>query len=160
MEATYMSISRWMDKKAVVHIHNGILLIWISSNEVDVNLVPCLTIVKHVLGLSQSVMSNSLWPYELQPTRLLCPWDSPGKNTGEGCHFLLQEIFPSQRSNPRLLYWQVDSLPLSHLGSPTLWDELLLLSSICRWGNRDSEKYRNLTKISQQERVEPGFKVK
>ena len=36
-----------------------------------------------------SVMSDSLRPYRLQPTRLLCPWDSPGKNTGVGCHALL-----------------------------------------------------------------------
>ena len=36
------------------------------------------------------VMSNSLQPSRLQPTRLLCPWDSPGKNTGVGCHFFLQ----------------------------------------------------------------------
>ena len=35
-----------------------------------------------------------------------------------GCHFLLQGIFPTQRSNPRLLHWQVDSLPRSHLVSP------------------------------------------
>ena len=35
-------------------------------------------------------MSNSVWPHRRQPTRLLCPWDSPGKNTGVGCHFLLQ----------------------------------------------------------------------
>ena len=32
-----------------------------------------------------SVMSDSVWPYGLQPARLLCPWDSPGKNTGVGC---------------------------------------------------------------------------
>ena len=42
------------------------------------------------------------------PGRLLCPWDSPGKNTGVGCHFLLQGIFPTQGSNPCLLLWQVD----------------------------------------------------
>ena len=36
--------------------------------------------------------------------RLLCPWDSPGKNPGVGCHFLLQGIFPSQWWNPRLLH--------------------------------------------------------
>ena len=36
-----------------------------------------------------SVMSNSLRPHGLEPTRLLCPWDFPGKNTGVGCHFLL-----------------------------------------------------------------------
>ena len=35
-------------------------------------------------------MSNSLWPHRWQPTRLPHPWDSPGKNTGVGCHFLLQ----------------------------------------------------------------------
>ena len=48
---------------------------------------------------------------------LLCPWDSPGKNTGVGCHFLLQRIFPTQGSNPCLLRWQVDSLPLCHQGN-------------------------------------------
>ena len=37
-----------------------------------------------------SVMSDSVRPHGLQPTRLLHPWDSPGKNTGVGCHFLLQ----------------------------------------------------------------------
>ena len=37
------------------------------------------------------------------PTRILCPWDSPGKNTGVFCHFLLQGIFPTQGSNPSLL---------------------------------------------------------
>ena len=37
-----------------------------------------------------SVVSNSVWPHRWQPTRLPCPWDSPGKNTGVGCHFLLQ----------------------------------------------------------------------
>ena len=35
-------------------------------------------------------MSNSVRPHGLQPTRLLCPWGSPGKNTRVGCHFLLQ----------------------------------------------------------------------
>ena len=40
----------------------------------------------------------------LQVTRLLRPWDSPGKSTGVGCHFLLQGIFLTQRLNPCLLY--------------------------------------------------------
>ena len=39
------------------------------------------------------VVSISLRPYELLPIRLLCPWDSPGKNTGVGIHSLLQRIF-------------------------------------------------------------------
>ena len=37
-----------------------------------------------------SVVSDSVWPHRRQPNRLPCPWDSPGKNTGVGCHFLLQ----------------------------------------------------------------------
>ena len=41
--------------------------------------------------------------YGLYPTRLLCPWDSPGKHTGVGCHALLQGIFPTQGSNPHLM---------------------------------------------------------
>ena len=62
--------------------------------------------------LSRSVMSNSLWLHGL--AKLLRPWDFPGKNTGAGCHFPLQGIFPAQGSKPGLLYllhWQVDSLP-------------------------------------------------
>ena len=43
-----------------------------------------------------SVMFDSLQPHGLWPARLLCPWDSPGKNTGVGCHFLLQGIFLTQ----------------------------------------------------------------
>ena len=50
--------------------------------------------------LDTSVTSDSLWPHGLCSTRLLCPWDSPGKSTGVGCHVLLQEIFPTQGSNP------------------------------------------------------------
>ena len=53
--------------------------------------------------VSHSVMPDSLWPHGLQPTRLLCPWDFPGKNTGVGCHALLQGIFLTQGSNPSLL---------------------------------------------------------
>ena len=50
--------------------------------------------------------------------RLFCPRDSPGKNTGVGCHFLLRGIFLIQWSNLWLLHWQADSLPLSHQGNP------------------------------------------
>ena len=52
----------------------------------------------------------------LQPTRLLCPWDFSRQNTGVGLHFL-QGIFLTQGSNPHLLHWQADSLPLSHQGN-------------------------------------------
>src|SRR5574340_769900 len=49
-------------------------------------------------------MSNSVRPHRRQPTRLPCPWDSPGKNTGVGCHFLLQGTFLTQGSNLGLLH--------------------------------------------------------
>ena len=45
---------------------------------------------KRLLLLSWSVMSDSVQPHRRQPTRLHRPWDSPGKNTGVGCHFLLR----------------------------------------------------------------------
>jgi len=45
-----------------------------------------------------------LQPHGLQPTRLLCPWDFLGKNTGVGCHLLLQGIFLAQGSNSCLLH--------------------------------------------------------
>ena len=50
--------------------------------------------------VSRLVVSDSLWPHGLEPTRLLCPWNSPGKNSGVSCHFLLQGTFPTQGSNP------------------------------------------------------------
>ena len=71
--------------------------------------------------LSRSVVSDSLQPYGLYPTMLLCPGDFPGKNTEAGCYVLLQEILPTQELNLHLLHWQADSLPLSHLGSPPMF---------------------------------------
>ena len=68
-----------------------------------------------------SVMSDSFWPHGLQPTRLLYPWDSPGKNTGVGCHYLFQGIFLTQGSKLhllRLLHWQAGSSPLVPPGKP------------------------------------------
>ena len=55
-------------------------------------------------GSESEVVSSCLRSCGLQPTRLLRPWDSPGKNTGVGCHFLLQGIFLTQGSNPGLLH--------------------------------------------------------
>ena len=68
-------------------------------------------------------MSDSLQPHGQYPTRLLCPWNVPGKNTRVGCHFFLEGIFLTQGLNPCLLHLlcpQVDSLPLYYLGSPKI----------------------------------------
>ena len=67
---------------------------------------------------SCSVVSNSLPPRGLQPTRLLCPRDSPGKNTAVDSHSLLQGISPTQGSNLGLLLCRQILYHLSHQGSP------------------------------------------
>ena len=63
--------------------------------------------------LSRSVLSNSLRPHGSS-----VHGDSPGKNTGVGCHALLQGIFPTHGSNPGLLHCRQIVYCLSHQGSP------------------------------------------
>ena len=65
------------------------------------------------------VMSNSLRPHGLYPTRFLCPWDFPGNSTRVGCHFLLQRIFLTQGLNPGLLHCRQTLYLLSHKALPT-----------------------------------------
>ena len=86
-------------------------------------------------------MSNSLQPHGLWHARLLRPWDFPGKNTGVGCCFLLQELFLTAGSNPHLRHWQPNSLPLSHrqaliflgvLSRPGVSDASVILGTVAR----------------------------
>ena len=93
------------------------------------------------------VMSDSLQPYGLKPTRLLCPWDSLGKNTGVGCHALLQGIFPTQGSNTHLSclqHWQAGSLPLvplkqyPNLEKRTIRNECVLRKTGTNFNSPDS----------------------
>ena len=58
-------------------------------------------------------------PHRQQPTRLLCPWNSPDKTTGVVCHSLLQGIFPTEGSNSGLLHCRWILYQLSHQGSPS-----------------------------------------
>ena len=67
----------------------------------------------------RSAMSDSVRPHGLQPARLLCPWDSLGKNTAVGCHFLLQETFLTEESNPYLLRLLHGRRVFYPLGSPS-----------------------------------------
>ena len=80
-------------------------------------------------NVSHSVMSDSLRPCGLYPIRVLGPWNSPGKNTGVGCHFILQGIFPTQGLNPGLLHCRRILYRLSYQGSPFLkgWYPFYLL---------------------------------
>ena len=50
-------------------------------------------------------MSNSVWPHRRQPTRLPRPWDSLGKNTGVGCHFLLQCMKVKMKVKSLICVW-------------------------------------------------------
>ena len=68
-----------------------------------------------------SAVSNSFRPCGLSPIRLLHQWNFSGKNTGMGCHFLLQGILPTQGSSPCLmcpLHWQADSLQCTTWEAP------------------------------------------
>ena len=63
-------------------------------------------------------------PFGLKPTRVFCPWDFSGKNTGVGCHFLLWGIFSTQGSNPRLqglLHCRWILYVMSHLSGGLGW---------------------------------------
>ena len=93
----------------------------------------CFHVCMHACYVA-SVVFNSFWPYEPWPARLLCTWDSPGENTGVGCHACLQGLFLIQRLNTHLLHWQVDSLLLVPPGKlPNCLQECLILWNFYRY---------------------------
>ena len=113
--------------------------------------------------VSHSVVSNTLWPHPLQPTRLLCLWNSPVKNTGVSCHFLLQGIFPTQGLNWGLPLYRQTPYQLSHQGSPRILEWVVspfsrgssqprdwtgvsyIAGGICiSWGTREGRRYQTL----------------
>ena len=71
-----------------------------------------------------TVLSDSLWPHKLQSTRLLCPWDSPGKNTRGVVMPSSRGIFPIQGSNPGLLHCRWVLYRLSHQGNPGILERV------------------------------------
>ena len=74
--------------------------------------------MKVKVKVSHTVMSDSSSSHGLKPAPLLSPWNSPGKSTEVGCHFLLQGIFPTWGSNPCLLHCRQILYQLSHQRSP------------------------------------------
>ena len=85
-----------------------------------------------LLLFSQLVVSDSLWPHGLYSPPGSSPWDFPGKNTGVGYHFLLQGIFPTQRSKLCLLHWQVGSFTAEPPAKLHLWSlKSCKLNGIC-----------------------------
>ena len=79
-------------------IYNIMLVLGVQQS--DSVLCVCVCVCVCCAVLSYSVISDSLWPQGLQPARLLCPWNFPGKNTGLGCYFLLQEYLPNLGIEP------------------------------------------------------------
>ena len=79
------------------------------SNSIDYNCCHCCWVPQSCPTLCD--------PMDCSPPRSSVHGDSPSKNTGVGCHFLIQGIFRTQELNPCLLHWQVDFLLLSHVGS-------------------------------------------
>ena len=131
-----MSISRWMDKKAVVHIHNGVLLshqkeyIWISFNEVDETGADYTewskserkTPIQYQFSsvqFSRSVVSGSLRPNELQHARPPCPSPTPGVHSdsrplSQWCHPAISSSVIPFSSCPQSLAAS-ESFPMSQL---------------------------------------------
>ena len=75
--------------------------------------------------------TQSLQPHGLEPGRLLCPWNAPGKNPGAGRHFLLRGIL-DPRTEPaslHFLHWQADSPPLAPFSSVQLLSRVLLFAT-------------------------------
>ena len=73
----------------------------------------------------------TLW-HPMEPARFLCPWDSPGNNSGVGCHALLQGIFPTEIQGWNscllsLLHWQVGSSPLAPPEKPISWNKYQII---------------------------------
>ena len=92
---------------------------WGGRTGVVLSCCLCACVLSH---FSHVQLFATLWT-SLWPTRLLCPWDFPGKNTGMGCHALLQRIFPTEGSNTHVLsflHCRRILYPLSHWWSPKL----------------------------------------
>ena len=101
--------------------------------------------------LSLSVMSDPLRLHGLWPSRLLCSWDFPGKNTGVDSHFLLQGIFPSQGWNTGLLDCRQIYYYLNHWESHNLTFTFI---PIPKKGNaKECSNYHTIALISHASKV-------
>ena len=80
------------------------------------------SITLYVLCLVTSVVFDSLGPMDCSPPGSSVHGESPGKNSGVGCHALLREIFPTQGLNPGLPHCRQIFYHLSHQGSPRILD--------------------------------------
>ena len=130
-----------MDRKLYI----AIIIYYCYLGGVSFFLCISMWLMQYVCLVARSCLTLS-WPHGLQPTRLLCPWDFSGKDTGVRCQFLLQVTFPMQELNPNFPTLQVDSLLLSHQGSPC---------SVPNVHKRFGEEKKNLPKFNFQITLPP-----
>ena len=89
----------------------------------------------------------------LLPARLLCPWDSPGKNTRVGCHSLLQGIFPTQGLNLGLLYRRQIFLLYEPSGKPSMLSKNKVGVYGHEWGGDWRDKVERITSWARHSMV-------
>ena len=117
VQSTPGKMQGWMNHKLESRLSGEI------STTSDMQICCCFSVTKPCL----------CYPVDLEPTRLLCLWDFPGRNTGVGYQTLLQGIFPTQGLKPCLLcllHWQADSLPLASSAYLTYLRPLIFLMTI------------------------------
>ena len=119
MRETWVHLLGWVDPLENRMATYSSILAWriqsMGRGCKELDMTERLPLFSHLSTQSRPTLCNPM------DYRLLGPWDFSSKNTGVGCYFLLQGIFPTQGSNLgllHLLHWQADSLPLSHQGSP------------------------------------------
>ena len=96
------TIKRWLELE--LHAYLGIPLFYRSGmTEFKGRSYRFMVMERLCCVLSHSVLSDPLQPHGLYPPRLLCPWDSPGKNTGVGSHALLQGKWTHRRSQTKMV---------------------------------------------------------
>ena len=108
----------WNNRKGLHSLTNLI------NNFIFINFILLKLLAQWRESESHSVMSNSLWPH-----RLYSPWNSSGPNTGVGSLSLLQQIFPTQKSNWGLLHCKPILYQLNQVSTIT---SLLIISIILK----------------------------
>ena len=102
------------------------------ATELNWTEVPRISIKIYVQScFSHAWLSVTLWTIGLQPTRLLCPWVSPGKNTELDCHTFLQGIFSTQGSNPCL--FTSPALVVRFFTTSATWEAPLKFIDLPKW---------------------------